>query len=100
MGEKEKSAKYKKAAALRYDREKDRAPRLVAKGRGIVAQKIIEIAKEHNVPIYEDHDLAEALNLLDINKEIPEELYQIIAEVLVFIYSLNQKWKKERAYVK
>lgn len=100
MKEKEEDIKYKKAAALKYDREKDRAPKLVAKGRGIVAQRIVEIAKEHNVPVYEDHDLAEALNLLDINKEIPEELYQIVAEVLVFIYSLNKKWKKERAHVK
>ncbi|MBU0599631.1 EscU/YscU/HrcU family type III secretion system export apparatus switch protein [bacterium] len=91
---KEEDLKYKKAAALKYKREKDQAPVIVAKGRGIVAQRIVEIAKECHIPIYEDHDLTEALSLLDINKEIPEELYQVVAEVLVFVYSLNQKWKK------
>jgi flagellar biosynthesis protein len=95
---KEDRVKNRKAAALKYDSKVDIAPRVVAKGRGYIADKIIEIAKEHNIPIYEDHDLAEALTLLDLNKEIPQELYQIVAEVLAFIYSLNKRWKKR--YVK
>ena len=83
----------KKAVAIKYDREKDRAPRVLAKGRNAIAEKIIEMAKDNNVPVHPDKDLAQVLEALDLNYEIPPELYRAVAEVLVFIYSLNGKLK-------
>ncbi len=78
-----------KAVALKYDREKDNAPRVIAKGRGQVAQKIIEVARAYNVPLHEDKNLIQILEALDLETEIPPELYRAVAEVLAFIYRLN-----------
>lgn len=83
--------KSEKAAALKYKHGKDSAPKLVAKGRGKVAEKIIEIAKANNVPIQEDKELVEFLSMLDLYQEIPPELYKAVAEILAFIYSINKK---------
>ena len=83
--------KTSKAVALTYDNQKDKAPRVVAKGKGYLADKIIEIAKQHDVPLYEDQNLVQVLEALDIETEIPPELYQAVAEVLAFIYRLNNK---------
>ena len=80
-----------KAVALKYDRDKDQAPRVVAKGRGFIAEKIIELAKQYNVPLYEDRNLVQVLEALEVETEIPAELYQAVAEVLAFIYRLNRK---------
>lgn len=80
-----------KAAALSYVKGRDRAPRVSAKGRGLVAERIIELAKEHGVPVREDRALVEALSLLELNQEIPAELYKAVAEVLAFIYLLQRK---------
>ena len=82
-----------KAVALKYDTEKDSAPRVVAKGRDIIAEKIIETAKAHNVPLYEDKNLVQVLEAFDIDTEIPPELYRAVAEVLAFTYRLNGKIK-------
>lgn len=84
-----KKEKPKKAVALKYEKEKDRTPRVAAKGRGEVARRILEIAKEHNIPIREDADLVEVLSKLDLEEEIPPHLYRVIAEVLSFIYRIN-----------
>jgi flagellar biosynthesis protein len=81
----------RKAVALKYEREKDAAPRVVAKGRGEVAARIMEIARENHVPLHADRNLAEVLEALDVNLEVPPELYRAVAEVLVFIYRLNGK---------
>ena len=81
--------KKPKAVALKYEKEKDAAPRVVAKGRGSVAEKIIETARAHNVPLHEDKNLVEVLEALDLETEIPPELYRAVAEVLAFIYRLN-----------
>ena len=81
--------KKSKAVALKYDTEKDAAPRITAKGRGFVAEKIIESARAHNVPLHEDKNLVQVLEALDLETEIPAELYRAVAEVLAFIYSLN-----------
>jgi flagellar biosynthesis protein len=89
-----KPEKPKRAVALRYDRAKDGAPRVVAKGRGHLAENIIAAAREHGVPLHEDPDLAATLNALDLETEIPPELYRAVAEVLVFIYRLNGKLRK------
>ena len=80
-----------RAVALKYESEKDSAPRVVAKGREFIAEKIIETAKAHNVPLYQDKSLVQVLEALDIDTEIPPELYRAVAEVLAFIYRLNAK---------
>lgn len=79
----------KKAAALRYDRVRDNAPRVVAKGRGKIAEKIVALAQNHDIPLVADSNLIQMLEALDVDTEIPTELYNAVAEVLVFIYRLN-----------
>jgi flagellar biosynthesis protein len=81
----------KKAVAIKYNQDKDRAPKVLAKGKNAVAQRIIEVAKESNIPVHPDKDLVQVLETLDLNYEIPPELYRAVAEVLVFIYSINGK---------
>lgn len=83
--------KKPRAVALKYEKEKDAAPRVVAKGRGTVAQKIIETARAHHVPLVEDRNLVQVLEALDLETEIPVELYRAVAEVLALIYRLNGK---------
>ncbi len=85
--------KLKKAIALKYDPDQDQAPRVTAKGRGLVADRIIELAREEGVPITEDPDLVGALIQLDFEEEIPLELYQAVAEILAFAYRLNGRMK-------
>jgi flagellar biosynthesis protein len=79
----------RKAAALRYAHGRDQAPKVVAKGRGKMADKIVALAREHNVPLVEDRNLVQMLDALDVETQIPAELYQAVAEVLVFVYRLN-----------
>ena len=78
------------AAAIEYDDTHDHAPRLTAKGRGVLAEKIIELARTHNVPIKKDPALVELLSRLDINEEIPPELYRAVAEIFAFLYRMNE----------
>ncbi|OFW35993.1 MAG: hypothetical protein A2074_00830 [Candidatus Aquicultor primus] len=84
-----KSEERKKAVALGYEADKDGAPKVLARGSGLVADRIMELAKEKGVTLYEDAALVEALSAVDIGKEIPEELYKVVAEVLAFIYALD-----------
>jgi len=84
--------KIKKAAALKYEIGKDNAPKVIAKGKGIIAEKIIEIAKKENIPIYEDPDTVEILSSLDIGQEIPPELYEVIAEILAYVLYKKKKF--------
>ena len=79
-----------RAVALRYLREEDEAPRVVAKGRGEVAARILELARRHGVPVRRDDDLAEVLLKLDVGASIPPELYQAVAEVLSYLYKVNR----------
>ena len=81
----------KKAAALRYDRTKEKAPRVVAKGSSEVAKNIIRIAEENEIPIKKDEDLIELLSKVELDKEVPEELYKAVAEVFSFIYKISKK---------
>ena len=83
--------KKAKAVALKYNKEKDAAPKITAKGRGIIAEKIVETAQAHNVPLYEDKNLVQVLEALELETEIPPELYRAVAEVLAFIYRLNAR---------
>jgi flagellar biosynthesis protein len=75
------------AVALHYD--KTGAPRVVAKGKGSIGEKIIEIAKAHNIPVEENEVLAGALSNVELGDEIPEELYKAVAEVLIFVLRLS-----------
>ncbi len=79
-----------KAAALKYNAQISSAPVVKAKGVGSVAENIIQLAREHNIPIKEDADLVELLVQLDLEQEIPPELYKIVAEILAFVYSLDR----------
>jgi flagellar biosynthesis protein len=79
--------KIQLAVALHYD--KTGAPRVVAKGRGTIGAKIVELAKTHNIPIEENEVLAGALSNVELGDEIPVELYKAVAEVLVFVLRLS-----------
>lgn len=79
------------AVALHYD-ESDRAPRVLAKGQGYIAERIIQLATEQGIPIHDDADLTAALAQLDLGDAVPPELYQAVAEVLAYIYRMNQRY--------
>lgn len=85
------SKKKTRAAALQYDRERDLAPRVVASGENRVAERIVETAVEAEIPLVEDAALVSALLLLELGEEIPTELYQAVAKVLSFVYSLDKR---------
>ena len=76
-----------KAVALRYDETKDKAPIIVASGLGYVAEKIVEIANDNDVPVLEDNSLATVLTQMDLGSAIPEELYQAVVDI--YLYFLN-----------
>ncbi len=78
-------------AALQYDRQKDVAPRVTAKGKGVVAEKIIELAKKYDIPIKSDPALVQLLSKVEIDEQIPLELYKAVAEILAFVYSMNEQ---------
>jgi flagellar biosynthesis protein len=83
--------KPKKAVALRYKPDDDHAPRVTAKGTGRLAEQIIEMARKHGIPVKDDPDLVEVLSRLDLHDQIPPELYVVVAELLAFVYRLNQE---------
>ncbi|OKL37154.1 EscU/YscU/HrcU family type III secretion system export apparatus switch protein [Domibacillus mangrovi] len=87
-----KPANRKQAAALSYNPDTVKAPTVKAKGKGLIAEKIIETAKENNIPVQEDPGLIELLGQLEINEAIPEDLYQAVAEVFAFIYQLDRRF--------
>lgn len=84
------------AVVLEYDREKNPAPVVTATGVGLTAERIIAIAKENGIPLREDPDLVAVLSQLDVGEIIPSDLYPAIAEVLAFVYRLNQDKSKEK----
>lgn len=84
-----KDREMKKAAALKYDQAGNSAPRVVAKGKGHIAEQIVQAARRNDVPLVEDPNLANVLEALELESEIPAELYRAVAEILVFIYRLN-----------
>jgi flagellar biosynthesis protein len=81
----------KRAAALKYDQEGGGAPKVVAAGAGLIAERIVEIAREQGVAVHEDPALAEALARLELEQEIPPELFAAVAEVLVWAYGLERR---------
>lgn len=86
----------KEAIALGYEANSDHAPRILAKGKGLIAENILEKAEANQVPIQQDASLVELLGKLNINETIPEELYQAVAEVFAFIYRTNQEAGKRK----
>ena len=84
-------AKVRKATALAYEPGADKAPKIIATGRGDIAEKIIETAREADVPVYEDAHLADVLGTLKLGTEIPQELYEVVAEVLAFVSRMDEQ---------
>ncbi|WP_044418454.1 EscU/YscU/HrcU family type III secretion system export apparatus switch protein [Halarcobacter anaerophilus] len=93
-----KKNNLQKAVALGYDIQTDVAPKVIAKGSGALANNIIKIAQENDIPIKKDEDLIELLSAIDIDKEIPDSMYKAVAEIFAFIYDLtkNEREKKEK----
>ena len=81
----------KKAVALGYNRSQDNAPKVLASGAGDIANKIISLAKEHDIPIKEDPDLIEILSKVEVDQEIPPNLYKAVAEIFSFLYKITNK---------
>ncbi|HET7812815.1 MAG TPA: EscU/YscU/HrcU family type III secretion system export apparatus switch protein [Candidatus Baltobacteraceae bacterium] len=78
------------AAALKYDPVGHEAPQVVAAGRGLAAEEIVRLAKEHGVPLHEDAQLVEALSRLDLTESIPRELYAVVAEILAYVFRVDE----------
>lgn len=95
----DKNKKVKQAVALEYD-PADNAPRVIAMGRGALAEKIIAQAKQADVPVHRDDKLAETLSKLQIGDMIPPELYEVVAEILLFVDSMDKIKSKIAAYQK
>lgn len=85
----EEKNKVKQAIALEYDPSED-APKVIASGRGILAERIIDKARESDVPIHRDDKLADTLSRLEIGDMIPPELYEVVAEILIFVDSMDK----------
>lgn len=81
------------AAALQYDPLTSEPPQVLAVGRGVTAEEIIRVAKEHNVPLYEDPGLVEALARIDVSEFVPRELYAVVAHVLAYVYRVDAEAK-------
>ncbi len=81
----------KKAIALRYTVGKDKAPVVIAKGRGELAERIIELARKEGIPVVEDRPLVEALLRIEVFEEIPPSLYEAVARVLVFVQDIRRR---------
>ena len=89
---KENLLPLKSAVSLQYKKGKNAAPKITAKGQGWVAENIIKMAQEKNIPIREDKDLLHLLSEIDVGQEVPESLYKVVAEVLAWVYQLNQNY--------
>ena len=89
----------KAAIALRYDVDRDKAPLVIASGRGPMAEEILRIAEDNKIPLYEDPELAKLLTKLELDTEIPPELYTLVAEVLFFVYKLDRMAEKREKMI-
>ncbi|MDQ7052436.1 MAG: EscU/YscU/HrcU family type III secretion system export apparatus switch protein [candidate division KSB1 bacterium] len=89
------SRKRRKAVALRYDFPEDQAPVVVAKGLGKIAETILTLAQQHNIPIAEDGMLVEELLQLELNCDIPEALYEAVAEILAYIFQQHRQYEQK-----
>lgn len=91
---KNRPKRTKSAISLRYDSLTSTAPKVTAKGKGLVAENIIALAHEHNIPVQQDPDLVEVLSQVDVDQEIPPAVYQVVAELLAFVYKTNKDYQK------
>jgi flagellar biosynthesis protein len=82
------------AVALKYNTTTDNAPKILAKGQGEIAEKIIALARAKGVPMRQDADLVQVLSQLDLRQEIPPSLYHVVAELLAFVYRLNHNYHR------
>ncbi len=89
------SKRTKSAVSLRYDALQDTAPKVTAKGKGLVAENIIALAHEHNIPVQQDPDLIEVLSQVNVDQEIPPAVYQVVAELLAFVYQINKDYPRQ-----
>ncbi len=89
----------KAAVAIRYDIDRDKAPLVIASGRGPVADEILRIAEDNKIPLYEDPEMAKLLSKLELDTEIPPELYTLVAEVLFFVYKLDRMAEKRERMI-
>jgi flagellar biosynthesis protein len=98
--EEKKAAPPKRAAvAMRYDVDRDKAPLILATGRGPIAEEIIRVAEDNKIPLYEDSELAALLSKLEMDTEVPPELYVLVAEVLFFVFQLDRMAEKREKLI-
>lgn len=91
-----KKAVARQAVALQYQPPKDSAPLVTAKGQGFIADKIIALARKNNIPVHDDPDLVQVLSQLALGDQIPDTVYQVVAEIFAFIYHLNKCYREEK----
>ena len=84
----------KRVAAVRYNPQEYKAPIVIAEGKGYVAEKLLDEAHKHNIPVYKDEKLATLLTEIGIGAQIPEELYDIMAQILVFVSDMDELYSK------
>ena len=87
--DKAKQKPPQEAVAIRYDRDRENAPRVVAKGKGYVAEQLLAIARRHAVPVYQNQTVTQLLMAVELDREIPPELYQAVANVLAYVYRMD-----------
>jgi len=85
----------RRAIALRYERTREEAPRVVAQGQGLLAQTILEFARAHGVPVHKDADMLELLSACELGAQISPELYEVVAQLLAFLYRTNERLLRE-----
>ncbi len=88
----------KKGTALEYSESKG-VPEIIAQARGQFVENLLQIARDHDITIYKDADLSEALSVLNIGSEVPEELYIAMTEVLAYCYEVNDRFKRKAAKI-
>lgn len=86
----------KRAVALRYEPQRQQAPKVVAKGRGFVAENILAAAQKNAIPVYQNKSLVNMLMALELDREIPPELYRTVAEVLAYVYRIDKRHQNQR----
>lgn len=92
--EQKPSLAMRKAVALRYSKGQDQAPTVIAKGQGLIAESIIRKAQDNGIHVHEDPSLVEVLSKLDLDEQIPAELYRLVAEILTYVYRIDKRAKE------
>lgn len=90
--EPKRTKEIKEVVALRYMEEENKAPMIIASGKGVAAENILNTALEHKIPVYEDKELAHILTSLNLGDEIPPELYEVVAQILIFVGSIDKEY--------